>query len=155
MKVRKIQSMFFKMLNSDQKVTKSSVNEFEYAFSDGYRLFILPVKSVNFNMDRCTNFTDEDTVSKLIEMQPEDVEVKKTHDLKEAGNMFSKRIARKFKSKGEIPFTVWLNDDWLNYFENPVFYGSGPLNRVLIKENSRGVETIVGVILPIRVSDND
>jgi len=149
MKIRKIQSELFQMLQQDKKVSKVKISENEYAFTDGRKAFILPVTSINFNMERCQEIKTN-TAFDTFKENKNDVELEFTRDVKDLGFKVNKQMIRILKAKCKKSFDVWINNSWFNYFENPKFYGYNENNRVLVKETICGKEKLVAVLMPVR-----
>ena len=147
MKYRKIQSEIFKMLQSEGKVYKYQVSENEIAVIDGIKAFVLPTSIINFNLEKCGL---NDGIAKYFKSVENAQKMIVTSDLKvmKARKLF----ARKFTCDN---FDLWLNNSWLDYFDNAEFWATSPFEPVRVYEKINRKDVLVGILMPIRMIDEE
>jgi hypothetical protein len=147
LKINKIQTEVFKNILRESRGFYYKISDTEILVSpDNFKAFSLPLKTIAFNTDMMKLMPENNMFIK----KSDDELIKATNILKIMNN---KQFARKFlfETKGSI----WINNAFLDYFDNPILYARNKLERVLVYERGRCGEQFVGIITPIRVSDED
>ena len=156
MKINKIQKEMFNALCGDSMCKiMIKMSDSETCFSiDGYKAFVLPNAIVNFNTNRFT--AKNELKNDLFEPNAADRLMTISNDLRLTNGgrkMIRKLVCQEGETidgAGDKPTSeMWVDNKFLDYFENPKLYAHSKVSRILVVEPLIS-KSPCAVLLPVR-----
>ena len=145
MKTNRIYRAFFNMmLTESMSVGRYDLDENFIALTDGYRAYKILKSDCPLNFSRIRDFSDNDNEMPKFELSEEHKKLARTNELFDYRYGGKHRFARKYHCDD---CDVWVDDSYVEFFENPTFYGTGETAAVMVCENNA---TVQGIVLPVR-----
>lgn len=144
MKINRIYRFFFNMmLSENSRLLRYDIDDNFIALTDGYRAYRVLRRDLPLNLDKIKDITQSNLPK--FELTDAHKKLERTTELKDC-SIYGKHIyARKYHC-GE--FDCWVNESYVELFENAIFYGTGEVYPIIVCEGNRIAQ---GIILPIRV----
>lgn len=147
MKIKRIYRMFFNMIN-DESMTRpvwSSLDDDFILITDGCKLYRMPKNSVPINLAMLREL-QADKLPKL-EITKKHQQLEVTNIIRDSAHGKPSGYIRKLKSND---FNVWINNTFLDMFDNPTLHGTAAVDPVIVCEQKKPV----GILMPIRLRDD-
>jgi len=143
MKTNRIYRAFFNMmLTESMSVRRYDLDENFIALTDGYRAYKILKSDCPLNLSRIIDLSDRETPK--LELSEKHKKLARTNELFDYGYRGKHGFVRKYHCDD---FDVWVNDGYVEFFENPTFYGTGETAAVMVCERN---DTVQGIVLPVR-----
>lgn len=149
MKTNKIYRLFFNMMIAESNdVKRYDIDETFIALTDGYMAYKVLRRDIPLNIDRIKDITNKNLPK--IEITDEHKILTRTSELMDSSLYGKPTYARKYQGND---FCCWLNEAFVEVFDNPTFYGTGEVNPVVVCEGRNREPR--GLVLPIKTTRYD
>lgn len=136
----KIQKEIFQQLLSSSPVQYAKTDDCIYATTDGIRAFRIDLKSICFNLDKCTEVPE---IASHFKLTDQDKPLKVTNTMQQADRYIAVKLVSEDKS-----FSVWVNKKFLEEIGRFNLYGSGERNPVKLIYNA--TMRVGAILMPVR-----